>query len=480
MNAIILDNKKGNASSSSKSFGGVRYNTNKMDKGKGELMALRNFGEIKNDTLISPEEVKQYLLAIAKKNPRKKKVQFHAAISCKGKEYDKHQLTDAAHDWVKKMGYGDNPYIVVFHSDTDNNHVHIVSTRVNALTGKSISDSMENVKAVKYIDQIVKEKYGIDRKLSNEDFSKYNVTTLAQFKLLYEVTGHSVSETNGKLNIMKDGSLLASHDISTLLQGIGKCKEDENRKKQLKAILSKYLPDFEATLKPIHQKLSGNRNGKIIGYKSDLTDFIRERFGLQFVFHFSGNKPPYGYTIIDHKSKSVFKGGGLMKLSELTKSADHKVKLSSFDKKLHELKGYNIDNLDQIKILARKFNIPEYRIPPSDRSITKEEKAYYKDLLTFYLKNNDISTLENINMEIVSQNDKWYILDNGAKTILDADEILSMEHIEALTQDGDLEQNQQAPDFSVLNPIDGLAGLAGSITPDSDDDSKRKRKKRKM
>src|SRR5690606_2131915 len=197
-------------------------------------------------------------------------------------------------------------------------------------------------------------------------------------------------------------------------------------------------------------------------------------FPYTTLFRSSGNKPPYGYTIIDHKSKSVFKGGGLMKLSELTKSADHKVKLSSFDKKLHELKGYNIDNLDQIKILARKFNIPEYRIPPSDRSITNEEKAYYKDLLTFYLKNNDISTLENINMEIVSQNDKWYILDNGAKTILDADEILSMEHIEALTQDGDLEQNQQAPDFSVLNPIDGLAGLAGSITPDSDDDSKRK------
>src|SRR5690606_40635035 len=87
---LILDNKKGNASSSSKSFWGVRYNTDKMDKGKGELMALRSFGEIKNDTLISPEEVKQYLLAIAKKNPRKEKVQFHAAISCKGKEYDKH------------------------------------------------------------------------------------------------------------------------------------------------------------------------------------------------------------------------------------------------------------------------------------------------------------------------------------------------------------------------------------------------------
>src|SRR5690606_12611786 len=138
-------------------------------------------------------------LAIAKKNPRKEKVQFHAAISCKGKEYDKHQLTDAAHDWVKKMGYGDNTYIVVFHSDTDNNHVHIVSTRVHALTSKSITDSMENVKDVNDIDLIIKEKYAIDRKLSNEDFSKYNVTTIAQFKSVYEVTGHSVSVTNGKL-----------------------------------------------------------------------------------------------------------------------------------------------------------------------------------------------------------------------------------------------------------------------------------------
>lgn len=479
MNAIILDNKKGGASISSKNFGGVRYNTNKMDKGKGELMALRNFGAIENDTMIKPDEVKQYLLSVAQLNPKKEKKQFHAVISCRGKEYDKHQLTDAAHDWIKRMGYGRNPYIIVFHSDTENNHVHIVSTRIDINTGKTIPDSYENVRAVKSIDQIMKERYGIDRKLLHTDFSRYNVTTLAQFKLLFEGTGRSVVEKDGKLNIHKSGTVIESFEIGELTSRIDDSNEDKKRSDQLKAIFTKYLVDFDGHLHAIHQHLPGNRQGKIIGYSSDFTEFMRQRFGLQFVFHFSGSKKPYGYTIIDHKSKAVFKGSGIMKLSELTKSSDHRVNLTYLQKQALNLEGYNTESVHHIKILAKKFKVPSYRIPISERKLTDQEKAYYKDLLSLYLKNNYLSTIGSLNMEMVKEGGKWYVLDAGAKTILNADDVLSSDEIQSLNWANSVNEQIQMPDLSILNPLEGFSSMAASITPDSGENpSERKKKKR--
>lgn len=477
MNAIILDNKKGGASSSSKSFGGIIYNSTKMENGKGELMALRNFGTIENDTMIKPEDVKKYLQSVAQLNPRKEKVQFHASISCKGREYDKFQLTGVAHEWAKRMGYAENPYLIVFHSDTENNHVHIVSTRINAKTGKSISDSCENLRAVKFIDQIMKEKYGVDRKLQKADFAQYNTTTLAQLKMLYEISGHSLSEKAGELNFYKRDTLVQSFDLKELTSKIEISKEDDKKTDQLKAIFIKYLRDFEGSLQPIHQNLSGNRVGQITGYKSDFTEFMRERFGLQFVFHFKDDKKPYGYTLIDHKGKSVFKGSSIMKLAELSKSPDHKVKLRSIEKHTLLLSGFNTETLSHVKILSKKFKVPMYHIPKSDRTISKEELSYYKNLLKFYLKNNHISTLTNLNMEMIKENGKWFVIDTGSRTILDAEDVLSSDDIRSLDRESEIDSS--ISNIPSINLLGGIADLAATITPDGDDDpNKRKKKKR--
>lgn len=115
--------------SASKSFSGVEYNDKKIEKGKGELMAMKNFPSFINEES-SPRTVKDYLKTISKSN-KVKKPQFHAVISTKFQEHSKEELTIIAEEFMQEMKYGQQPYILIFHNDTENNHIHIVSTRVD-------------------------------------------------------------------------------------------------------------------------------------------------------------------------------------------------------------------------------------------------------------------------------------------------------------------------------------------------------------
>jgi hypothetical protein len=114
MVTVILDKP-------SKSFAGVSYNTNKVDRNKGELMLVANFGPLDALSNHRPQDFINYLQMISAQNKKIVNTQFHAVLSCAGKTYDKHALTKIAVAWLKEMGYGEQPYLVIFHKDTDNN-----------------------------------------------------------------------------------------------------------------------------------------------------------------------------------------------------------------------------------------------------------------------------------------------------------------------------------------------------------------------
>lgn len=115
-------------------FSGVKYNDKKVEKGTGELMLMKNFPSfIGQDS--GQEEVRNYLKSVSKSH-KVKKPQFHAVISTKFQEHSKEELTGIAEGFMSEMGYGSQPFIAVFHNDTDHNHIHVVSTRVDKVTGK--------------------------------------------------------------------------------------------------------------------------------------------------------------------------------------------------------------------------------------------------------------------------------------------------------------------------------------------------------
>lgn len=301
--------------SSSKTFNGVRYNTNKMETAKGELMRIENFGMLEGLANLRPEDYINYLKMISAQNKAISSPQFHAVISCKNREHDKVALTAIAVKWLKEMGYEKQPYLIIFHKDTNNNHVHIVSTRIDK-QGKTISNSFEKNRAVHAVNKIM----GLDEKLgAKQDLERalnYRFSTKAQFMMLLELKGYTLKAEGEQMQVIKYGRVQESVPISQIENKIISLEKDNNRSTQIRAIIEKYKKSYSPLLelKPVHSKAASK--SKAI-YTSSLAGYLKDNMGLELLFHASGDKEPYGYTVIDHAGKNVFKGSDILPLKEL-------------------------------------------------------------------------------------------------------------------------------------------------------------------
>lgn len=299
----------------SATFKGVRYNTNKVDKDKGELMKVANFGALQALQNLRPKDYVNYLEAQSAASSRTKYPQLHAVISCKGRSHSKQELTAIAEQWLNGMGYGQQPYLLVFHKDTANNHIHIVSTRVDR-DGKKINDSFEKIRAYEVVNRIVgvDEKQEIDKNI--EKALSYGFSTRAQFMMLLEARGYSLKLSDGVYQISRYGKRRGTVSLEQVDAKIGTFDKDIDRLAQLRAVFVKYRNQYDPAVIHVPAPLPGSRPSAPSGYTSSMAQMLSEKFGVQIIFHGKDGKPPYGYTLIDHSRKMVYKGKDLMPLVE--------------------------------------------------------------------------------------------------------------------------------------------------------------------
>jgi virulence-associated protein VapD len=277
-----------------KGFSGVIYSELKVDKGGATFCGAYNFPFQSQDADTDKYIAYMEQLASCANKPVKNR-QFHAIISTKGKEHDIDFLIEISQQWMQRMGYGNQPYLIYFHGDTDNNHVHIVSCRVD-INGNSIPAYMEGRRAGIAIRELMNE--DLKNKATadiNDVLHHYSFSTEAQFKLVLEQRGWTIRTSNDRINLIKyfkQGEI----ELSEVKEKATNYKQNMPRIKQLRAIFNKYgsLPIEE------------------------LQKMMRDKLGVDTVFHKShGHTKPYGYTVIDHNSKTVFKGSEILPLEKL-------------------------------------------------------------------------------------------------------------------------------------------------------------------
>lgn len=113
--------------------GALRYNKEKVDKDEAEVLFWQKMLEPfdkhgRMDVDVCMDSFWPYLEA----NRRTTNTVFHVSLNPSPEDrLTNDQLRDIAQEYMERMGYGNQPYIVFKHKDISREHLHIVSLRVD-------------------------------------------------------------------------------------------------------------------------------------------------------------------------------------------------------------------------------------------------------------------------------------------------------------------------------------------------------------
>lgn len=457
--------------SSGADFHGVKYNDKKIQKDEGELLRFKNFPTFINSE--NSQEVRDYLKSISK-NRKVKKPQFHAVISTKFREHSKEELAKVAEEFMLEMDYGKQPYIVVFHNDTENNHVHIVSTRIDKSSGNKIKDSYEKLKAQRAIAKVMEKFYNVKSKEDIQRLKSYKMTSIAQMQTLFESNGFNVLENDkGGYDVLKNGVTLDSFTYEDIRSPSK--QKNFKRRKQIKAILEKYKSVYAHQVFKVVDDREESKEEKI-AYESELQQKMREMFGFDIIFYFKDKKEPFGFTLIDHKAKEVFKGSDIIKMDKLFTFTKAEIDKRNFER----LKDYSLKTEIEKKILLEFLSAQDHRIKEFmlfENKKAKTKTIYHqirKDVIEHFKSN------QNPNITIwKAQNGNFYAIHQNHHHIQELQSLVGPLVYQQFLE-GNFKTNK-TPDSKNNNMLQELIDIAvdGSYTTRDTTEDEFKRRKRK-
>ena len=350
-------------------FPGAAYNEKKVLEGVAELVGHANIDGNFLHTLRTlhgvgidcSKEVERYLQSRSQTygNTRSTQWQVHLALSCKGQEKNKEQLVGIAHAMMREYGMGKQPYFIYFHHDTENNHVHILTTRVTA-KGRLISDHCDYHRFNAALNRVVKE----DQQNDIGRMFEYSFTTEGQLMNIARGFHYKTGESKENNNVLSfyhggvEAIRVRRSDIDARIAEVKADKRDiarrEETAKRLKAIIIKYRElslkqtaysaddqkmesdDKEKKRAQTKKKLMKRKKVKILPEIKKLTDAkgkplskleqyqmqwfideLRSKFGIAVHFQKDKNGIVRGYGIVDHNNKVALNGSEVMKLADI-------------------------------------------------------------------------------------------------------------------------------------------------------------------
>ncbi len=360
-------------------FGALAYNGEKVNKKEGKLLDSNGlFDECtgKVDTARLMGVFERYLAV----NRRTEKPVIH--ISLNPHPDDKltdDELKEIAREYMEKMGYGEQPYLIYKHEDIDRHHIHIVSVRTDK-EGKCLNNAY-NFHRSKAITRELEKKYGLHTAERQTDRlesplqkvevvagnvkkqvgnvikalnKQYRFQTIGEYRVLLSLFNVTVEETQGNIRGREYHGLVYSATDNNG-EKIGNPFKASLFGKEVgyEALLKKFarskqeIKDKQLAIKTKRTLLS------VMGKTYHKVRFISElkQQGIDSVFRYTEERRIYGATFIDHRTGCVLNGSRMSK--ELSANA-----------------------------LQEHFTLPYSGLPSVQLSIPNEEKETVREYTT--------------------------------------------------------------------------------------------------
>jgi len=324
-------------------YGALAYNQEKVDEELGKVLATNLICEPMDRRFSVSGCISDFArwLPSPEHLPTKKPV-IH--ISLNPHPNDKLtdiQLSDIGIEYMERLGYGGQPYLIFKHEDIGRDHIHIVSLRVDC-EGKLIRNSFEH-KRSKEITELLERKYGlipaegqkqqeqwkltpVDAEQGNKKkqissaikslVNTYKFQTLGEYRALLSLYNIGLEEVKGEVRgksyrglvytaLDKDGNKVGTPLKSSLFGKSFGFDELENR-------MAKSGEQFrqqgqrERTRMAVAGALSTTQN------ETELWKKLQAK-NIDLVLRRNDQGRVYGVTFIDHESCCVFNGSRLGK-----------------------------------------------------------------------------------------------------------------------------------------------------------------------
>lgn len=328
-------------SSGSSVYGVLSYNQEKVDDDHAKVLFTNRMIEPKDgnyDIGICMRSFEPYLLA----NIKTEKPVLHISINPDPKDkLSVEELSDIAQEYMQKMGYGDQPFIVYKHEDIERQHIHIVSLRLDE-NGKKLDHNFERKKSMA-ICRDLEQKYGLvpaDKKqrqvcallkavryevgdvkhqianVIRPVVQDYHFQSLKEYKALLSFYNINVEEVRGEVK----GKLYQGLVYSALNDKGEKVGNPFKSSLFGKAVgIGALEKRIEKSTETIKDKGLRERSKKIIALamksKPDRASFEKElaKNNISVMFRTNDEGRIYGATFINHEQKAVFNGSRLGK-----------------------------------------------------------------------------------------------------------------------------------------------------------------------
>ena len=319
--------------------GAIRYNEGKVNRGQAEVLFWnRMLDPFDTAGRMSHERCMASFEPFLQANRRTTNTVFHVSLNPSPEDrLTDEQLGEIAREYMERMGYGEQPYLVFKHRDIAREHLHIVSLRIDR-NGRKLPHDFEARRSVE-ITRDLEQKYGLhpsikgqelqDREgLHKVDYPKgdvkqqvsstvrsclrhYRCASFGEWRTLLETFNVSAEERTGTI----DGRDYAGMIYGALTDdgyGVGTPFKSSRIGKDVGyEALQRYYERSEMALKE-PGSLDGLR-GKIadeMARCSSRTEFCERLHdkGVDAVFRLNAAGRIYGVTFIDHEQGIVANG----------------------------------------------------------------------------------------------------------------------------------------------------------------------------